>query len=108
MASASSLSYLFGPLVAVGMIGLFVVILRWAFSRGSSLVAAAPRPGTSAEYGLLVPIASPGTYIEGELLRRRLEDGGVRANLVSTLDGPRLMVWPQDEGRARSALAGDR
>lgn len=108
MASATSLSYLFGPLVAVAMVGLFALILRWAFSRGSSLVAAAPKQGTTEEYGLLVPIATPATFIEGELLRRRLEDGGVRANLVSTLDGPRLMVWPQDETRARSALADDR
>jgi len=53
----------------------------------------------------LVPVASPGSYIEGEVLRRHLEDSGIRANLATTVDGPRVMVWPQDEQRARAALA---
>lgn len=105
MPSWGSFSYAFGPLVAVGLIGLFVVILRWAFSRGSSVVAAAPTPGTADEYGLLVPVATPGTYIEGEMLRRGLEDAGIRATLTTTLDGPRVMVWPQDEDRAKELLA---
>jgi hypothetical protein len=108
MPAWGSFSYAFGPLVAIGLIGLFVVILRWAFSRGTSVVAAPPRPGTDAEYGLLVPVAAPPTYIEGEVLRRRLEERGVRANLATTLDGPRLLVWPQDEGRARELLASGR
>ena len=105
MPSWGSFSYAFGPLMAAGLIGLFVVILRWAFSRGSSVVAAAPTPGTADEYGLLVPVATPGTYIEGEILRRGLEDAGIRATLTTTLDGPRVLVWPRDEARAREALA---
>jgi hypothetical protein len=103
--SWGSFSYAFGPIVAVGLIGLFAVILRWAFSRGSSVVAAAPRAGSDAEYGLLVPVAYPTTYIEGEVIRRRLEDSGVRANLATTLDGPRVLVWPADVERARAVLA---
>jgi hypothetical protein len=87
------------------MIGLFVVILRWAFSRGSSVVAAAPTPGGVDEYGLLVPVASPGSYIEGEVMRRTLEDAGIRATLTQTLDGPRVMVWPQDVDRSKDILA---
>ena len=108
MPAWNSFSFAFGPLVAVVLVGLFAVILRWAFSRGSSVVAAAPRPGPSDEYGLLVPIASPSTYIEGEVVRRRLEDSGVRATLATTLDGPRVMVWPQDATRARAVLASGR
>lgn len=104
MTSWGSFSYAFGPLVAAVLVGVFVVILRWAFRRGSSVVAAPPRPGQAEEYGLLVPVAAPATYIEGEMLRRTLEDAGVRANLASTLDGPRLMIWPQDEARARAVL----
>ena len=108
MPAWNSFSFAFGPLVAVVLVGLFAVILRWAFSRGSSVVAAAPRPGPSDEYGLLVAIASPTTYIEGEVVRRRLEDSGVRATLATTLDGPRVMVWPQDAARAREVLASGR
>jgi hypothetical protein len=104
----NSFSYAFGPMVAVGLVGLFVLILRWAFSRGASVVAAAPRPGNDDEYGLLIPVASPATYAEGEILRLRLEAMGVRANLATTLEGPRLMVWPGDAPRAREVLASGR
>ena len=50
-------------------------------------------------------MASPGTYVEGEILRRTLEAAGVRATLASTLDGPRVLVFPDDAGRAREILA---
>ncbi len=69
--------------------------------RKTSLVAAAPKAGGQDEYGMLVPVASPPTYIDGEILRRRLEDAGIKANLANTLDGPRVMVWPK--GRTASA-----
>jgi hypothetical protein len=68
------------------------------------VVAAAPRAGSTDEYGLLVAVASPATYVEGEILRRRLQEAGLRANLAQTLDGPRVMVWPADEEQARSLL----
>lgn len=99
-----SYSYLFGPLLAAGILGVLIAILRWAFGRGVSVVAAPGRPGREDEYGLLVPIASPPTYVEGELMRRRLEDAGIRANLATTNEGPRLLVFPADEARARAAL----
>lgn len=108
MPAWGSFSYAFGPLVAVGLIGLLVVILRWSSRRGSSVVAAAPSPGSPEEYGLLVPVASPSTYVEGEILRRRLEDQGVRATLTTTLDGPRVLVWPGDVERARRLLTPGR
>lgn len=103
----NSFSYLFGPLVAFVALGILVLVLRWAFSnKRTSVVAAAPTPGAESEYGMLTPIASPANYIDGEILRRRLEDAGIRANLAATLDGPRVMVWPQDEQRARQVLTG--
>lgn len=108
MPAWNSFSFAFGPIVAVALVGVFALILRWAFSRGSSVVAAPPRVGGAEEYGLLVPIASPQNYVEGEILRQRLESQGVRANLASTLDGPRLMVWPADADKARAVLASGR
>jgi hypothetical protein len=88
-------------------IGVFAFILKWAFSRGSSLVAAPPTPGASDEYGLLVVASIPGTYIEGEIQRRTLEAAGLRANLANTLDGPRVMVWPADLEQAHALLKKD-
>ena len=104
MPSWGAYSYLFGPLLAFLGIGALILVLRWAFGSRTSVVAAAPRAGTADEYGLLVAVASPHTYVEGEIMRRRLLDAGVRANLAQTLDGPRVMVWPADEAQARSIL----
>jgi hypothetical protein len=103
--SWGSFSFAFGPLVALVLVGVFALILRWAFRRGSSVVAAPAKPGTSDEYGLLIPVSVPPTYIEGEITRRRLEEAGIRATLTTTLDGPRIMVWPEDETRARALLS---
>ncbi|MDD2857707.1 MAG: hypothetical protein PHU75_03440 [Candidatus Nanopelagicales bacterium] len=104
MPAWNAFSFVFGPILALVGVGALILVLRWAFSRGSSVVAAAPTPGSSSEYGLLVPVATPSTYIEGEILRRRLEDAGLRANLATTLDGPRVLVWPADVDRARAVL----
>ena len=105
MPAWNSFSYVFGPLMAAALLLFFVFFLRWAFRRGSSVVAAPAKPGRTDEYGVLTPIASPGTYVEGEILRRRLEDAGVRCTLAQTLEGPRILVWPADVDRAKSLLA---
>ena len=101
MTSWGSFSFLFGPIVAAVGVVLLVLLAKWAMSRGHSLVA---RPGRETDYGVLVPVASPGTYAEGEMLRLRLVNAGIRANLAQTMDGPRVLVWPTDEGRARQIL----
>lgn len=100
----TSYSYAVGPLMAFIFLGVLILLLRWAFRRGVSVVAAPPRQGTSDDYGLLVPVATPPSYVEGEMIRRSLEDAGIKATLAQTLDGPRVMVWPGDEGRARARL----
>jgi hypothetical protein len=104
MPTWNAYSYVFGPLLAFGGLGLLILLLRWTFSRGSSVVAAPGKPGKPDEYGLLVAVGSPATYIEGEMQRRLLTDAGIRASLAQTQEGPRLMVWPQDEDRARMML----
>jgi hypothetical protein len=103
--SWGSYSYLFGPVVTFAVLGVLLLLLRWAFGRGGSLVARPPRRGATGEYGLLVAIAAPGSYVEGEVLRRTLEAAGIRATLVPTTEGPRLMVFPGDEAAARRILA---
>jgi hypothetical protein len=97
-------SFVFGPLLAFGGLGILVLLLRWTFRRGASVVAAPGRPGNPDEYGVLVPIASPPTYMDGEIWRRHLETHGIRANLAQTKDGPRLLVWPSDVDIARTTL----
>lgn len=96
-----SYSYAFGPVVAGGVLVLLIVLLRWTYKRGGSLVVA---KGREDQYGMLTPVASPPDYATGEMLRRRLEDAGIRANLATTLDGPRVMVWPDDVARAKQVI----
>lgn len=105
MPAWNAYSYAFGPLFAAALLIFFVLFLRWAFRRGASVVAAPARPGRDDEYGTLVPVASPGNYAEGEILRRRLEDSGIRCTLATTLDGPRVLVWPADVERARDLIS---
>jgi len=92
--------------ISVLVVGVLALILRWAYGgRSRSLVQRRASPGAEDEYGLLVSIASPGTFIEGEVARARLEAAGIKASLVSTTEGPRLMVFRDDEPAARRLLA---
>jgi len=103
----TSASFLVGPLIALGVVGILVLVLRWAFARGGSLVAREARPGRVDEYGLLVSVAAPSNYIEAEIVRQTLEDHQIRATLAQTLAGPRVMVFEQDAERARTVVAKD-
>ena len=107
MANGGSLSYLFGPLTAFAVVGVLMLLLRWAFSgRSTSLVERRPLTGRAGDYGLLVPVAAPATFVEGEVIRRTLEDAGLRATLVPTAEGPRVMVFADSERVALALLRG--
>ena len=92
--------------ISVLVVGALSLLLRWAYGgRSRSLVERRPVAGSADQYGLLVSIASPGTFIEGEMSRARLDAAGIKASLVSTAEGPRLMVFRDDEPAARRVLA---
>ena len=99
-----SFSYAFGPVVALCAVGVLMLLLRWAFSSGHSLVERRPEVGSPEQYGLLVPVAEPPTFVEAELVRRRLSDAGLRATLAPTTEGPRVLVFPEDVKAARLVL----
>ncbi len=101
-----SYSFVFGPVIALGVVGVLALLLRWAFSPGHSLVERRPEVGSPEQYGLLVAIAEPPTFVEAEVLRRRLSDAGLRATLAPTTEGPRVMVFPEDVKAARLVLKG--
>ena len=87
------------------VVAVLALLLRWAFSRGKSLVASNPQVGSSDEYGLVTPVADPKNFISGEILRQHLLSHGIKANLTQTLEGPKLMVFLKDEKVARAVLA---
>lgn len=99
-----SYSFAFGPIAALGVVGVLMLLLRWAFSSGKSVVERRPTIGAPGEYGLLVPVAEPPTFIEAEMMRRRLTDAGLRATLAPTTAGPRVLVFPEDVKAARLVL----
>jgi len=105
MASWGSYSYLFGPVVAFLLVALLALLLRWTFARGRSLVERPSRRGGASDYGLLVAVAEPATFVEAELIRLELTDAGIRATLAPTTAGPRVMVFEADAGSARAHLA---
>lgn len=102
----TSYHYALGPSIALVVVGVLVLLLRWTFSHGRSLVERRPQQGASDEYGLLEVVSAPGTFVEAEVQRRTLVDAGIRATLAPTTDGPRVMVFPQEAGLARQILAG--
>ncbi|HET8615897.1 MAG TPA: hypothetical protein VFL94_10255 [Actinomycetales bacterium] len=102
----ADVGYVTEPLLALLVVGVLVLLLRWTFRRGGSLVATSGRRGSEHDYGLLVPVARPATFIEAELLRARLSDHGVRATLAPTTDGPRVLVFAEQERAARAVLKG--
>lgn len=104
MPAWGSLSFAFGPFIAFAGLGVLMLLLRWAFAHDRSLVARRPRSSDPSDYGLLVVVAAPPTFVEAEVLRRRLEDLGVRATLAPTTSGPTVMVFPDDLPAARLAL----
>lgn len=103
MPTTGTFAYVYGPLTALIGVVILMLIARWAMRDGQSLVA---RPGSEQDYGMLVPIARPTTKSAGHDMCTRLADAGITANLASTKDGLRVLVWPADEERAR-ALLGD-
>ena len=97
------LGFIAWPAIVIGGFGVMVLFLRWTFSGGHSLIERRPKQGREDEYGLLVPVAKPATYIEGEQIRLKLQLNNIRASLVTTADGVRVMVF-ETERRAAEAI----
>lgn len=83
---------------------VLILLLKWAFARGKSVVEKPTRIGDEGEYGLLRVVAKPGSHIEGEMLRQKLVSNGIKATLTQTKCGPRIMVFPEEVKAAEAIL----
>jgi hypothetical protein len=101
----TELEPLFSLVLPLLLVGVLVLLLRWTWGRGRSLVPRAPRPGAPGEYGLLVGVAAPRDAAEAERLMLLLQQAGIRCTLAHTTHGQRLMVFRDDLPRARAALS---
>lgn len=86
------------------VMALLMVLLRWAFARGRSLVERPRIIGDDDQYGLLRVAARPKNHIEGEMIRRKLVESGIRATLTQTKSGPRILVFPEELSAAEALL----
>ena len=104
MQSSHEYSVLWG-LAVFAVMGVLVLVLKWAYSgRPTSLLSRRPRRGAENEYGLMSPLAAPKDIAEGEDIVALLRDAGIRASVVPTVDGLRVMVWQDDLAQARALL----
>ncbi len=94
----------FSSFAGFGVLGVLIILLRWAFSRGSSVVERPKHIGTDDEYGLLKVVAAPMNHIEGEMMRQKLISHGIKASLTQTKSGPRLFVFPEELKAAEAIL----
>jgi hypothetical protein len=94
--NAGSMHFLVGPGIALIVLGLLAVFLRWAFASGTP-----PRPVAGDE--LLTPVATLTRRESALALRAVLSDAGIR----STIREPAahrtdVLVFPEDLERARA------
>lgn len=94
----------FSSLAGFAVLGVLILLLRWTFSRGSSLIEKPSQVGEEGEYGLLKVVATPTNHIEGEMLRQKLAAHGIKATLTQTKSGPKLFVFLDEEKAAAAIL----
>lgn len=86
------------------VVGVMIVILKWAFSGNKSVIEREKKIGNEDEYGLLRVAHSPKNHIEGEMLRQKLLSVGIKATLSQTNNGPKILVFEEDLKIAKATL----
>ncbi|MFC0530878.1 hypothetical protein [Phytohabitans kaempferiae] len=95
--------YLVGPLIAFAVVGLMAVVLRWALGRDGI-----SPPPLSDDFGLLRVAALVDRLEVAQAVRRTLREAGIRSTISTGLDGLiKILVFPDDAGRARRVLERD-
>lgn len=101
---ANNLHPVFGPLLALLVLGVLAGLLRWTY--GTQADHPAPERDPDGDYGLLRQIAVAPTAGAAATLRRRLADAGIRATVNPSPGGHRVLVFARDAADARVVLTG--
>jgi hypothetical protein len=97
---AGGLPYAVGPVVAVVVLGVLALFLRWAFGPGRP---SRPHP---TDDGLLTRIATLSRRESALALRAVLSDAGIRSTIrYPAPDRAVILVFPEDADRARALAA---
>jgi hypothetical protein len=99
---SGSLNYAVGPIVAVVVLVLLGLFLRWAFGTGTGPRRSPP----PVDDGLLTRVATLSRRESALALRAVLSDAGIRST-IRYPDTRRavLLVFPEDADRARALAA---
>jgi hypothetical protein len=88
--------------VALLVVGLLALVLRWAYPRSPVSPALFERPGPDADFGLLTEVVRVSGAVEGRQLRALLSDAGIRSTMTTDRSGQvRILVFAPDAERAK-------
>jgi hypothetical protein len=94
--------YAVGPVVAVVVMALLVLFMRWAFGTGYGRDRRRP----ARDDGLLVCVATLSRRESALALRAVLSDAGIRSTVRTPVPGRAdVLVFPEDAERARVLAA---
>jgi hypothetical protein len=101
---AGSLHYAVGPVIAVVVLVLLGLFMRWAFGTGYGRSGTRPRTRTApVDDGLLTKVATLSRRESALALRAVLSDAGIRSTLrYPAPDRTVVLVFPEDAERARA------
>jgi hypothetical protein len=88
-----NLSYIAGPVIAIVVMALLALFMRWAFGGPGSRTK---RRAAPADDGLLTRVATLSREESALALRAVLSDAGIRST---------VLVFPEDAARARELAA---
>lgn len=102
------------PLMLVTMIVVLLLLLRWTFSHGRSLVSRPRDPGPPSGRRApahpdaleFTPVRVVPTFIEAEMMRLELRSAGIEAELGRRGEAATVLVRARDLRRAAELLAG--
>lgn len=96
--------YVVGPLIAFAVMGGMAAVRRWAVGRHQLR----PAPSHPDDFGLLRVAALVDRLEVAQTVRGTLRQAGIRSTLSTGLDGLiKILVFPDDAGRARRVLDRD-
>jgi len=99
---AGSLHYAVGPVIAIAVLLLLGLFMRWAFGTGST----GAQPPAPDDDGLLTRIATLSQREAALALRAVLSDAGIRSTIrSSSAHRADVLVFPEDAERARALAA---
>ena len=101
----TGVEYFAGPLLVLGLLGLLILVLRWAFARGGSLVRRTDTtPAPTDAFGLLTDVHTTPRYADARQLVEQLANARIRATAARTTQGWTVYVWPADVTTAQTII----